>query len=102
MTTNPDKNGTRKEHSRPISLMKIAVKILSRIWVNRIKERMRKKNYVVASVSAEEQMIAFNIHERLKKKILTAHKERISVIMKIIYLQKQTNLQQILNLMMKY
>lgn len=88
MTTNPDKNGTRKEHSRPISLVKRAVKILSRIWVNRIKECMRKKNYVVASVSAEERMIAFNIHARLKK-ILTAHKERISVIMKTIYLQKQ-------------
>lgn len=30
---------------------------------------VRKKSYVVASVSAEEQMIAFNVHARLKKNL---------------------------------
>ena len=41
----PDKDNTKKENYRPISLMKIDAKILNRILANRIQEHIKKFIY---------------------------------------------------------
>ena len=38
----PDKENTKKEHHRPISLMNIDVRILNKIFVNRIQQHTKK------------------------------------------------------------
>ena len=65
MISKPDKDNTKKENYRPISLMNIHAKILNKVLINRIQQHIKKLTYPdqLAFISGMQRF--FNIHKQI-------------------------------------